>query len=59
MDDIKLHRVFDPQSPQGYRVSKLIARQIRKVLCQARLDSRTQDLSLNKSLVAEHLPSEA
>ena len=25
IDDIKVHRVFDPQIPQGYRVSKLIA----------------------------------
>ena len=46
--------VFDPQSPQGYRVSNLIVRRIRKVFYQARLDSRTLDLSLHISLFAEH-----
>ena len=35
-DNIKVHRVFDPQSPQGFSGSKLILRQIRKVLYQAR-----------------------
>ena len=36
MEDIKIHRVSDPQYPQDNRVSKLIARQIRKVLYQAK-----------------------
>ena len=47
MEDIKLHRVLDPQCTQGYRVSKLMVR-------QDMLDSRTRDLSLNKSRAAKH-----
>ena len=54
IDDMKVHRVFNPHSAQDYRVRKVFVRQICKVSYQARLDSRTRDLSLNKSLVAEH-----
>ena len=54
IDYIKVKRVFDSRSPQGYSVSKSIARQISKVLYQARLDFRTWDLSLNKSPGEEH-----
>ena len=32
MEDIRVHRVINPQYPQGYRFSKLIAQQILKVL---------------------------
>ena len=31
MEDIKVHRIFDRQYPQGYRVRKSISLQIRKV----------------------------
>ena len=54
-EDIKVHRVFDLQWPQGHRVSKFIARQICKILYQQdMIDFRTRDLSLNKSHVAKH-----
>ena len=56
MEDIKVNRISNHQCQQVYRVSKLIARQIRKR--KVLLDmfySRTRDLSLNKSRVAEHV----